>query len=132
MKTLPEKSEAAVAVAAPAAAALVTGKSTTNSQDRLTSPATSWRGSGQDGDLRVRGSHQRFRFLGVSRAPRSGNGVDLQPQLHRLVFAFQSKGFWCEWPGKRGDDGSCDVIVARGLVDRSTGVRTIQVVCGSG
>jgi len=34
--------------------------------------------------------------------------------------------------GKTGDDGSCDVIVARGRVDRSTGVRTIQVVCGSG
>jgi len=34
MKTLPEKSEAAVAVAASAAAVLVTGKSTTNSQDR--------------------------------------------------------------------------------------------------
>jgi hypothetical protein len=34
MKTLPEKNDVAVAVAASAAAALVTGKSTTNSQDR--------------------------------------------------------------------------------------------------
>lgn len=52
----------------------------------MTSPASSWTGSGQDGDLRVRGSHQRFRFLGVSRAPRSGNGVDLQVAL-LLLFA---------------------------------------------
>ncbi len=115
----------------------------------MTSPATSWTGSGQDGDLRVRGSHQRFRFLGGFQSTtiwewcrsagctppplcavsfgsssscflvffpgklfldRSGVCVRkeeeedrkvvviithylLQPQLHRLVFAFQSKGF---------------------------------------
>lgn len=70
----------------------------------MTSPATSWTGSGQDGDLRVRGSHQRFRFLRVSRAPRSGNGIDLQVALFvlsHLILVVVVVFFLCFFLGNR-------------------------------